>query len=214
MGSSKLKALLFAGILLFSGSTVFGQSWGEFFNQKKTQKKYLLEQLAALKIYAGYLKKGYDIASSGIGTVRDIKNGEFSLHHTFISSLKTVSPAIRSNAKVAEIIATQIAIGNAFNGISNNGYLSIQNRSYIASVRDRVMEECLNDLEELLLVITSGKVEMTDDERIKRLDKIYAAMKEKSAFTQSFTTDVRLLVQQRGNEQKSINHLKEFYGNH
>jgi hypothetical protein len=75
------------------------------------------------------------------------------------------------------------------------------------------MEECLNDMEELLLVIISGKVEMKDDERIKRLDKIYINMKDKSAFTQSFMTDMSLLIQQKENEQKSINHLKQQYGN-
>ncbi|WP_354335144.1 hypothetical protein [Pedobacter sp. CG_S7] len=200
-------------VLLFSVTSTFAQTWGEFFNQKKTQKKYLLEQLVALKIYAGYLKKGYDIASSGIATVKDLKNGEFSLHNAFVSSLKSVSPAIRNSAKVAEIISCQLAISRAFNGIGNGHPLTLSNQLYILDVRDNVMEECLNDLEELLLVITSRKVEMTDDERIKRLDKVYSAMKEKSAFVQSFTTDVSLLIRQRENEQKSIDHLKELYGN-
>lgn len=81
-------------LLLFVGTNAFGQTWGEFFSQKKTQKKYLLEQLVALKMYAGYLKKGYDIVGSGIGTVWDIKNGEFSLHSTFFSSLKSVNPIL------------------------------------------------------------------------------------------------------------------------
>ncbi|MET3115383.1 hypothetical protein AAKU52_003132 [Pedobacter sp. CG_S7] len=213
MGSNKRKALLCVLVLLFSVTSTFAQTWGEFFNQKKTQKKYLLEQLVALKIYAGYLKKGYDIASSGIATVKDLKNGEFSLHNAFVSSLKSVSPAIRNSAKVAEIISCQLAISRAFNGIGNGHPLTLSNQLYILDVRDNVMEECLNDLEELLLVITSRKVEMTDDERIKRLDKVYSAMKEKSAFVQSFTTDVSLLIRQRENEQKSIDHLKELYGN-
>lgn len=194
-------------------TTSFGQTLAEFFNQKKTQKKYLLEQIVALKLYAGYLKKGYDIASSGLGTIKDLKNGEFNLHHTFISSLKTASPAIKNNGKVVQIIAYQLAIGRALNGASNNKYLSATNQQYLKEVKDKVMEECLNDLEELLLVIISGKVEMTDDERITRLDKIYVAMKDKSAFIQSFMTDVSLLIGQKENEQKSINHLKKLYGN-
>lgn len=200
-------------LMFFYATTSFGQTLAEFFNQKKTQKKYLLEQIVALKLYAGYLKKGYDIASSGLSTVKEFKNGEFNLHNTFISSLKTVSPAIRMSGKVAEIITCQIAIGRAFNGVDNNEYLSATNQLYIKEVKDKVMEECLNDMEELLLVITSGKVEMTDDERITRLDKIYVAMKDKSAFTQRFTADVSLLVYQKENEQKSINHLKQLYGN-
>jgi hypothetical protein len=33
-----------------------------------------------LQGYIGFAKKGYDIATNGIHTVRDIKNGEFGLH--------------------------------------------------------------------------------------------------------------------------------------
>ncbi|MES2418308.1 MAG: hypothetical protein V4541_08975 [Bacteroidota bacterium] len=213
MESIKLKTFVCLVLVLFSATTSFGQTLAEFFNQKKTRKKYLLEQIVALKLYAGYLKKGYDIASSGLDTIKDFKNGEFNLHHTFISSLKTVSPAIKNSGKVAQIIAYQLAIGRAFNGASNNEYLSATTQQYLKVVKDKVMEECLNDMEELLLVITSGKVEMTDDERIKRLDKIYINMKDKSVFTQRFTADVSLLVYQKENEQKSINHLKKLYGN-
>ena len=187
------------------------QTWNELFKQKETQKKYLLEQIVALKVYASYLKKGYDITSSGLQTVKDITKGEFNLHNAFISSLKTVSPAIRSHVKVAEIIAMQIEIGKAFSGLRNNSMLPLANQLYIEDVKDKVIDECLKDLEELLLVIASGKVEMTDDERIKRLDKVYGAMKDKSAFTQSFYNEINLLIRQKASEQQSINQLKKIY---
>ncbi len=200
-------------LLLFVGTNAFGQTWGEFFNQKKTQKKYLLEQLVALKMYAGYLKKGYDIVGSGIGAVRDIKNGEFSLHSTFFSSLKSVNPVIRKNAKVSSIISLQVSIVKAFKGLGINDELKLSDNQYIFGVKDRVTDDCLDDMEELLLVITSGRLEMSDHERIERLEGIYERMQEKAAFAQSFTGEVNLLIQQRKNEQKSINHLREIYGN-
>lgn len=213
MSVSKPIRFLGLALLLFVGTSAFGQTWGEFFNQKKTQKKYLLEQLVALKMYAGYLKKGYDIVGSGIGTVRDIKNGEFSLHTTFFSSLKSVNPTIRKNAKVSSIISLQVSIVKAFKGLGNSDELKLSDKQYILSVKDRVTDECLYDMEELLLVITSGRLEMSDDERIERLDSIYERMRDKAAFVQSFTGEVNLLIQQRKNEQKSINHLRELYGN-
>lgn len=214
-GMSVSKPIRFLGLalLLFIGTSAFGQTWGEFFNQKKTQKKYLLEQLVALKMYAGYLKKGYDIVGSGISTVKDIKNGEFSLHSTFFSSLKSVSPAIRKNAKVASIISLQISIIKAFKNIGDNDGLELSDNQYILDVKDRVTDNCLDDMEEMLLVITSGRLEMSDDQRIERLDSIYERMRDKAAFVQSFTGEVNLLIQQRKNEQKSIDHLRKIYGN-
>lgn len=211
--SKPIRFLGLALLLLFVGTSAFGQTWGEFFNQKKTQKKYLLEQLASLKMYAGYLKKGYDIVGSGISTVKDIKNGEFSLHSTFFSSLKSVNPAVRKNTKVAATISLQISIIEAFKGIGNNDDLKLSDNQYILGVKDRVTDDCLDDMEELLLVITSGRLEMSDDERIERLDSIYERILDKAAFVQSFTGEVNLLINQRKNEQKSIDHLREIYGN-
>ena len=208
-----IRFLGLAFLLLFVGTSASGQTWGEFFNQKKTQQKYLLEQLVALKMYAGYLKKGYDIVGSGVGTVKDIKNGEFSLHSTFFSSLKSVNPVIRKNAKVVSIISLQISIVTAFKSIDHNNGLRRSDEQYTSDVRNRVINNCLDDLEELLLVTTSGKLEMSDDERIERLDSIYERMRDKAAFTQSFIGEVNLLIHQRKNQQKSINHLRELYGN-
>lgn len=34
------------------------QTWDEVFKQKETQKKYLIQQIEAIKMYASYLKKG------------------------------------------------------------------------------------------------------------------------------------------------------------
>lgn len=195
----------------FSFAPAKAQTFAEWFSQKKKQKEYLLKQIAGLQVYIGFAKKGYDIATSGIHTVRDIKNGEFGLHSTFFSSLKAVSPFIKNNSKVAEIIEMQLAISKSFNGIKSNDLLSDGDRDYIGSVRAKVLDECLTDLKELLLVITSGKVEMTDDERIERLDQVYAGMKDKSAFTQSFTGEVSLFIGQKKSEQRSINQNRRLY---
>lgn len=195
----------------FSFQPAKAQTFAEWFNQKKKQKEYLLKQIAGLQVYIDYAKKGYDIATSGIHTVRDIKNGEFGLHSAFFSSLKAVSPVIRNNSKVAEIIEMELAISKSFNGIKSHHLLSDGDRYYIGSVREKVLDECLAALEELLLVITSGKLEMTDDERIERLDQIYAGMKDKSAFTQSFTGEVLLFIGQKESEQRSINQNRRLY---
>ena len=198
-------------VVLTTFHTSYGQTFAEFFNQKKTQKKYLLEQIAALQVYAGYLKKGYEIVDNGLQTIKDFSNGEFSLHNAFISGLKKVSPAIRSNAKVADIIEIQLAIGRAFSGIKSSPYLSVSNQMYIQQVRENLWEESLKDLEELLLVITSGKMEMEDDERLARLDKIYQSIKEKSAFVQYFCSEVSLLIAHKELEKRSLEILMNSY---
>jgi len=215
MMSSRIKVLLIVIIMLFVGTGQgYSQTWNELFRQKKTQKKYLLQQIAALEVYTGYLKKGYEIASSGLHTIRDLSNGEFSLHNAFITGLKKVSPVVRNNVRVAEIIEMQIAIGKAFGNVRSNVHLSLSNQLYVQDVRDNLWEECLKDLEELLLVITSGKLEMDDAQRLKRLDKIYLSMREKSSFTQHFTTEVEQLIRQKQFEKSDTEQLRRNYGIH
>ena len=199
-------------LMIFAGmGNSYGQTFAEFFKQKKTQKKYLLEQIAALEMYTSYLKKGYEIASSGLQTIKDLSNGEFSLHNAFISGLKKVSPVIKNHTKVAEIIEMQIRIGKAFSAIKSNPHLSLSNQLYIQEVRENLWQESLKDLEELLMVITSGKVEMSDDQRIERLNKVYLSMLDKAAFAQNFITEISQFIRQKEMEKKSIELLKNHY---
>ncbi len=187
------------------------QTVSEWFSQKKTQKKYLLQQIAALQVYIGYAKKGYEIVGSGLQTVRDITEGEFGLHNAFISGLKKVNPTVRNDVRVVEIIEAQISIIKAFGTIKNYKSFSADQLSYISRIADGVISECYTDLEELLLVITSGKLEMKDDERLKRLDAIYERMIDKSSFTQSFCGDATIIIRQKEMEQRAIDNLRRFY---
>jgi hypothetical protein len=193
----------------------FAQTFGEFFNQKKTQKRYLLEQIAALKVYLGYAKKGYEIVGTGLQTVKDITSGEFSLHSTFISSLSAVSPFVRDNVKVAQIIAYQLEIVKSFNGVRSDGdgFLSASNLAYLLSVRAVVLAECSADLQELILVVTPGLVEMAEQERLLRLDKLYLSMQNKAGFTRDFCADVATLSAFRKRESFSIDFLNRIYEN-
>lgn len=212
MGSIKLKGLLLFVVLLGASQLSYGQTWNEFFRQKKTQEKYLLQQIAALEVYAGYLKKGYEIVDGGLQTIRDFSKGEFSLHNTFITGLKKVSPAIRNDVRVVEIIEMQIGIGRLFSRIKVYENLSLSNQRYIRDVRENLWEESLKDLEELLMVVTAGKLEMSDDQRMKRLNKVYFSMRDKAAFAQDFAGGISLFIKQKELQQRSIEQLKNSYG--
>jgi len=208
--------MLFCGMLLgLLPLWSAGQTFGEFFNQKKTQKRYLLEQIAALQVYLGYAKKGYELVGSGLRTVKDLSNGEFSLHSAFISSLSAVSPFVRDQVKVAQILACQLEVLKGFNGIrSDGGLLSASNLMYVLAVRAKVFAECSADLQELILVITPGLVEMDDHERISRIDKLYVSMQDKATFTRAFCADVYGFSGSRKRAALGIDFLNHAYENH
>lgn len=209
----KCFAVLLAILLLATATapTCNAQSFSEWFKQKSTQKKYLLQQIAALQMYIGFARDGYNIVDGGLQTVKSIAGGEFSLHEVFISGLKKVNPAIKNDVRIAEIIGLQLSIIKSFNGLKRADELSADHADYIASVGEKVIAECYNDLEELLLVITSGRLEMKDDERLARLNEVYERMEDKSAFTRDFCGNVSLLMMQKRKEQGTITDLRRFY---
>lgn len=212
-----MKRILIAISILFclSVSTIQAQTWNEWFKQKKTQKKYLVKQIALLHLYLGYLKKGYEIANKGLTTIHNIKNGDFNLHRDFFGSLKNVNPHIANSAKVADIIAFQVYIirdiRNVNNFCKNNEHFTAEEIRYVAAVYSNMLFLTDASISELLMIIRSNQTEMKDDERLMRIDKLYDDMIDKHAFVQSFDSDVRLIAKERVREQRSIEMLRKRY---
>ena len=147
-----------ATVGLFAFHSSSAQTTDEWLNQKATQKKYLLQQIAALQVYIGYAKKGYNIVSGGVNTIRNIKNGDFNLHRDFFNRLKNVNPAIRWYAKVADIIAYQVKIIKqtkiTIQQIRETKQFTEAELDYCKMVFDNLLDECMKTAEELILVTT------------------------------------------------------------
>jgi hypothetical protein len=184
------------------------QTYDEWFRQKNTQKKYLLQQIAALKMYIGYAEKGYSIASKGLNTIHQIKHGDFNLHSTFFNSLSAVNPSVKNYVKVADIISMQISIAkrvrSAIKQCTNGKQLTVAELNYLKQVFNNVLDDCGKNLDELFGLITDSELQMKDDERIKRIDKLYDDMQDKNVFVQSFSHSAKGLSIQRRNDQYDI----------
>lgn len=204
---------LFILILFATLSTgTKAQTFAEWFRQSATQKKYLLQQIAALQVYIGYVQKGYSIAKQGLNTISDIKNGEFNLHKDYFNSLKTVNPKIKNYSKVADIIALQVNIikvyKEAAKQVKQSGSFNAGEISYINGVFERLLDDCTKTIDALITVTTSGELEMKDDERLKRIDALYTDMQDKYTFVQGFSNEAKLLATSRIREQNDIQTIR------
>lgn len=201
-------------LLFFSGTKA--QTFGEWFRQGATQKKYLLQQIAGLHVYTGYVQKSYSIAKQGLNTISDIKNGEFKLHKDYFHSLISVNPKIKNYSKVADIIALQVNIikvhKEAGRQVKQSGTFNGDEISYINGVFERLMNDCTKVIDELITVTGSGQLEMKDDERLKRIDALYSDMQDKYTFIQSFSNEAKLLAASRVEEQNDIQSIRALYG--
>lgn len=188
--------------LLFSGFLN-----GSIYAQAK-QREVLLKQIAALQIYIGYAQKGYSVAKKGLNTIGDFKRGEFNLHTDYFNSLKTVNPKIKKYARVAEIISLQVKIiksyGTIYGQVQQDDLFHGDEVDYIKRVFDRLMENCDDNLEELITIVTDGQLEMKDDERMKRIDVLYQNMLENHTFCESFSNQTRLKSLSRAKDTREV----------
>jgi hypothetical protein len=196
--------------------TVHAQTFAEWFQQKKTQKKYLLQQIAALQVYIDYAQKGYQIAKEGLTTISGFTKGEFNQHTDYFNSLQSVNPQIKRYAKVTEIIALQIKIVQNYNRtyrrLNSSDAFSNDELVYIGRVFSRLLDDCDKTLDELIMITTDGKLEMKDDERMERMDKLYLDMQDKYSFSQSFLSDAASLAASRMKEKAAIKNSRVWQG--
>ncbi|HPM29956.1 MAG TPA: hypothetical protein PLJ60_06445 [Chryseolinea sp.] len=202
-------------VLLSLGTQAQTPNANEWLRQKKTQRKYLIQQIAALKVYLEYLKKGYKIVDKGLTTIGEIKNGTFNLDKDYLYSLKQVSPVVKNFPKVKEVLVYQHSITSYFrkflDDCRKDANLTSDEVHYIEDVYQNMLKECDASIDELTVITTAGEAEMKDDERLLRLDKVHDDLQDKYAFTQDFISSTRLLSLERAKEKNQIKVSKNLY---
>ena len=199
----KMRLGLIIILLLYFGNAQ-AQWYDEWFRQKKTQKQYLINQVVALQGYIEVAKKGYDIAQKGLTTIGNIKDGDFNLHSDFFGSMQGVNPSIKHYAKVADIIAMQVDIlknyKQDYKRLQTGGMLNTKELAYVGKVYGNLLEDCVRITDELILLTTDAQVEMTDDQRLQRIEILYREMKGNQAFSRRFSGETQWLAASRNAE--------------
>lgn len=173
-----------------------------------------IEKLSQFKKILSDMKKGYELLSGGYKTVKEMTEGNFSLHKTFLDALMQVSPAVRNYKRVGEIVEYQISIvkesRSGMNRFIKNGNFSGQEINYFEKVYGNLLDESLRNLDELTMVITADKLRMSDDERLKAVDDIYEQMQDNLLFLRNFNASSNVLALQRSKEKNDVYVSKSF----
>lgn len=211
---SVLAYTLFTAIASAMTTTSHAQTFAEWFKQKSTQKKYLLQQIAALEVYAGYVKTGYHIAGQGLGSVSVYLGSEHDLHAAYYQNQKTVNLWVRENPQLNEILAWRAAIVKKLTGMVTSTKLARDERQHLNQVRNAVLTDCNVQMNRLENMITDGRLEMNDAERLKQLATIHQAMKENYLFANDFAKQVAIYCGQRHAELHNISTYRQLYVPH
>lgn len=198
--------IFWALLLMLLGNNCLAQS------SEATQLLLNVEKLSQLKNILTDMKKGYTIASNGYRSVKNIAEGNFSLHEVFLDGLMLVSPEVKKYARVADIITYQKNIVSeykrALKSFRSADVFSPEELSYLGVVYENLFDQSLQNLEDLTMVITSSKLRMSDDERLRAIDRIFLDTQDKLMFLRNFNSETGMLLLQKKQQKKELSQLK------
>jgi len=202
--------------LLFCMTGLLANVKGSAQMQELEQLALDIEKLVQFKQILSDLKKGYEILSGGYNTIKNISEGNFKLHKTFLDGLMAVSPAVKKYQKCTDIVDFQLQLvreyKKAFSRVKQDGNFSPDEIDYIGKVYAKLFDESLKNMDALLTIITADKLRMSDDERLSAIDGIYDEMQNKLSFLRYFNNNTTVLAVQRAKEKNDINTIRSTYG--
>ncbi|MEL1254054.1 TerB family tellurite resistance protein [Flavobacterium sp. DGU38] len=174
-----------------------------------------IEKLAQFKQILKDMKKGYEILSGGYNTVKDLSEGNFSLHETFLDALMQVSPTVRNYSRIGDIVNYQVLLvkeyKSSFSRFRESKNFNPDEIAYLERVYNNLFKQSLRNLDELTSVINANKMRMSDDERLAAIDKIYADMQDKLLFLRNFNNNTTVLALQRTKERNDTRAMRSIY---
>lgn len=204
-----LTALLLAGVI---GSQARAQSIADLVQELALD----YQKLAGMKSILKQMQQGYQLVNEGYHSVKNVAQGNFTLHEAFLDGLLLVSPAVRNYPRIRDIIHDQAALvgeyHTALTTFRGNRHFSGTDLDYITRVYNNLVSRSLQNLDELALVTTDNKLRMNDDERLRAIDRVYVAGHDQLTFLRSFDAHLSQLARDRAAATNDTKTIKENYG--
>lgn len=201
--------------LAFLSLNSHAQTFAEWWKQKETQKRYLVEQIAALSVYGAVLREGYETVSKGLGLVHALQDGDYSQHQGYFNSFSSVNPQIKNHPEAEQALKIYVKTKQLTQQIPGKLFPS----QYFTGPEEQVIrhvllaiqkdsEQLLTELEELL---EEGRLQMSDTDRLKQLSGMNHRMQEVYRYTVRFYQDCRDISLFRQKDSQSIRQRNALY---
>ncbi|MBN9293603.1 MAG: TerB family tellurite resistance protein [Flavobacteriia bacterium] len=175
-----------------------------------------IQKLAQFKKILTQIKDGYQILNGGYNNIKNIAQGNYNIHKQYLDGLLNVSPTVRNYQRVSKIINYQMQLigeyKRAYSRFVSSGNFSPEELAYMAMVYDNLLSQSLRDLDELVMILTSGKTRMSDDERLETIDRLFFEMEDKLAFLREFNNSASVMDVQRSHEKQDVQSVRSLYG--
>jgi len=175
-----------------------------------------IEKLTQFKAILSDMKQGYQIYQQGYGMVSNLSKGNFDLHNIYLTGLMAVNPAVRNNPRVGQIIGQQNDILTEYQRYASlfrqSGTFKGNEIDYINNVFRQLIRQSNGNIDELSNVTSANQLRMSDDDRLRAIDRIYQRSAEQLQFLRFFNRKTVMLSLQRSKDLAETKTLKNLYG--
>jgi hypothetical protein len=207
-----MKRILLSGLLL----VVLGLRPVCAQSQEAQQLLLNWEKLRQLEEILDNMYRGYKILDKGYTTIKNIAQGNYTIHQLFIDGLMAVNPSIRNYKRIPFIIEYQKLLlkeyQRAYNRFRQDPNFKLEEIEYLANVYKFLFDASLRNIDELMMIITATKLSMSDDERMQAIDRIFFDMEDKLIFLRTFNNNTQLLAIQRAHSRNDVETMRKLYG--
>jgi hypothetical protein len=189
-------------VLLGFRSEAKCQTFNEWFKQKKTQKQYLIEQIAALQLYLKNLNQGYVVVKKGLNLVGEITGNSYSMDNIYLQSLLHVKTPIKNSQLNNSVIILEgrikkrlIILEERIN--ENNTILTADESGYLKQVTKKAESILSDQMATARKALTAVEVHMTDAGRIQILNNVKNDLEELESFLGQADAELAKLITQR-----------------
>lgn len=204
----------FASLIISVGLLTCNSAYAQ--EQEMEQLILDYEKLQQLEKILDNMYAGYKILDYGYTTIKNIAEGNYKLHQAFLDGLFLVNPAVRNYKRIPYIIDYQKLLvkeyKNYYTRFKNDPNFKPEELEYIGNVYSFLVQASLRNIDDLIMITTATKLRMSDDERMKAIDRIYYDLEGKVVFIRSFNNNTQLLAIQRTRSANDVRTLRHIYG--
>lgn len=194
----------------------YAQNSAEWLRQKRTQTRYLIEQILANGVYQDYLKKGYRVLQGGLNIIGEWKSREFDLHTQYLEAERNgLLPVIPKmwTARFAELSRTYIRESRALSQLCQSGsHLGSKEQHLIYQVIARLEEQYTRHMDSFIELATFRSRALNDRQRLESLNKLMDQLGAEVSLLANFQAEVSWLLAQRKAEQRDLSRVRNWYG--
>lgn len=184
--------------------------------QKSKELKIQLEQLVKYQLQSSTVKEKNRIDEQGLDNIGRYKNGTSVLYSEYFKSLFKVNGNVKNSDKAQYIRDVIEEIKRFFpltiSKATNSELYERGEIAYFLKVYENVLKDCNDIIQNLNAVTSNNQLEMTDDQRIDRIDLLHERMVNAYMFSRQFCTNIDNIKIAREKERKDSERIKQLYG--